>query len=233
MWTKQEDGETRQKRVLVSKKRLNASFNMGGLQIQDPEQKSAAMKMNLIQKLYKKLTSEPENNLLLLLGCTLRHNGLPTLKDLVENLAFSQSFSAIASFYHMQAKHKEAWPFVTIIGHPKEENFTPLDQIELKANNLKTVSQLFEERGGLLIPNFNPRILDMNLSPRLQAKLKKLHQKLKNSFNNFNEHSHSPITLTQFFLQKQRNISQIFMKLMRISADTAIGAPPPLPGLQE
>ena len=54
-----------------------------------------------------------------------------------KNLVFSQAFEAIANFYHMQAKQKDTWPYVAIIGHPKEaEEFTYLEKEELKRQHV-------------------------------------------------------------------------------------------------
>ncbi len=186
--------------------------------------------------------AEPNNNLLQLLLSTLEDAGLPTLHDMVEimgpkewqkvadtlrqkNLVFSQAFEAVANFYHMQAKQKDTWPYVAIIGHSKEpEEFTYLEKEELKRRHVVTVSQLFEERGGFLTSHFNMRL--NNLTPRLTFKLRLLQRKIKTVFKNFNEHTQCQNTLLNFFLSKQCNISQIFMKLMRNTADKTIGTPP-------
>ena len=44
-------------------------------------------------------------------------------------------------------------------------------------------------------------------------------------FRSLNEHTQCQNTLLNFFLSKQRNISQIFMKLMQNTADKTIGTP--------
>jgi hypothetical protein len=46
MWTKQKDGQTIQKRKLVAKKRLFASYKMGGLQINDPTTTLEGLQIN-------------------------------------------------------------------------------------------------------------------------------------------------------------------------------------------
>jgi hypothetical protein len=54
LWTRTVDSETVQKRRLVASKRLAASFHKGGLQIQQPGEKAEGLRVNLIQKCYKK-----------------------------------------------------------------------------------------------------------------------------------------------------------------------------------
>ncbi len=127
----------------------------------------------------------------------------------------------------MQAKLKDTWPFVPIIGHPKEvETFSYLEKSELRTKHLITVSQLFEERGGFLTAQLNMGLNNLNLTPRLVSKLKVLQRKIKTAFQNFNEHTQCQNTLLNFFLGKQRNISQIYMRLMRNAADKTLGTPP-------
>jgi len=50
LWTTMKSGNTHKKRKLVAQKRLSASFEMGGLQIQHPHEVITGMQLNLIQK---------------------------------------------------------------------------------------------------------------------------------------------------------------------------------------
>ena len=52
LWTRQKEGQTVGKRILVSKKRVSASFGMGGLQIPDPETTIQGTQINLLQKIF-------------------------------------------------------------------------------------------------------------------------------------------------------------------------------------
>ncbi len=54
LWSKTVNQETVQKRRLVSRKRLSASFDKGGLEIQHPNEVAAGLRINLVQKLYKR-----------------------------------------------------------------------------------------------------------------------------------------------------------------------------------
>jgi hypothetical protein len=57
LWTRTSDSETIQKRRLVAAKRLSASFDKEGLQIQNPSETAAGLRLNLIKKCYKKITA--------------------------------------------------------------------------------------------------------------------------------------------------------------------------------
>ena len=54
LWTRQLEGQTKQKRRLVAKSRLAAGLEMGGLGILSPENTVQGFQQNLIQKIYKK-----------------------------------------------------------------------------------------------------------------------------------------------------------------------------------
>jgi hypothetical protein len=57
LWTRTSDAVTTQKRRLVAAKQLSASFDKGGLQIQHPKETAAGLRLNLIQKCYKRVTT--------------------------------------------------------------------------------------------------------------------------------------------------------------------------------
>ncbi len=52
LWTRQLDGQTKQKRRLVARKRLGAGLEMGGLGIQPIENMVQGFQQNLLQKIY-------------------------------------------------------------------------------------------------------------------------------------------------------------------------------------
>jgi hypothetical protein len=60
LWSKTVNQETIQKRRLVSRKRLSASLDKGGLEIQHPNKTAAGLKIDLIQK--KEGPTEQQNN---------------------------------------------------------------------------------------------------------------------------------------------------------------------------
>ncbi len=52
---KQHDGQTIQKRRLVAKDRIPASFNRGGLQVPHPDDTAEGLHLNLLQKIQNKI----------------------------------------------------------------------------------------------------------------------------------------------------------------------------------
>jgi hypothetical protein len=64
LWTKQVDGPTKQKRSLVAKKRISAGLEMGGLNIQHPDEINQGFQLNLLQKSTSKAEhTQPETSL--------------------------------------------------------------------------------------------------------------------------------------------------------------------------
>jgi hypothetical protein len=57
LWTRTENDTTVQKRRLVAAKRPSASFDKGGLQIQLPEETAEGLRLNLLQKYFRKISS--------------------------------------------------------------------------------------------------------------------------------------------------------------------------------
>jgi hypothetical protein len=75
LWTKQQDGETVQKRRLVAKDRIPASFNRGELQVPHPDDTAEELQLNLLQKIQNKIRLPhryPLSHLLAILEETLQ-----------------------------------------------------------------------------------------------------------------------------------------------------------------
>jgi hypothetical protein len=58
LWTRQLDGQTKQKRRLVAKSRLGAGIEMGGLGVQPIENTVQGFQQNLLQKIYRRGANE-------------------------------------------------------------------------------------------------------------------------------------------------------------------------------
>jgi hypothetical protein len=58
LWTRSNNQETIQKQRLVATKRIPASFDKGGLQIQHPAETAEGLRLNLIQKCFKRINAE-------------------------------------------------------------------------------------------------------------------------------------------------------------------------------
>jgi hypothetical protein len=79
LWTRTTESVTTQKRRLVATNRLSASFDKGGLQIQHPKETSAGLRLNLIQKCYKKTVAGKETMFTKIIEEMLRQKGRPSL----------------------------------------------------------------------------------------------------------------------------------------------------------
>ena len=163
LWTKQKDGQTVRKRSLVSKKRLHGSHEVGGLNIPNLADIVTGLHQNLIQKLYKKSQTDPDNLLLQLLEDLLTRTGRPSLRSHVEHLGpvlwrktatalarhnamFSKGFKAVAELLVMYEGSQEHWHLSAIAGHTitQEIPVTAREQAMLLAAEITTVSQLYE-----------------------------------------------------------------------------------------
>jgi hypothetical protein len=141
LWTKQQDGETIQKRRLVAKDRIPASFNRGGLQVPHPADTAEGLHLNLLQKIQNKVRLPhiyPPSQLPTMLEETLRDARCLTFMEHLEkygpdgwdrtaekikdrNLLFSQAFQTMAKLLRIQTWHSAA-----IDGHYKFNKLFPL-----------------------------------------------------------------------------------------------------------
>ncbi len=55
LWTRQEEGAKIQKRRLIAKDRISASFEKGGLQLPHPADTADGLHLSLLQKIYNKI----------------------------------------------------------------------------------------------------------------------------------------------------------------------------------
>jgi hypothetical protein len=82
LWTRQQDGQTVQKRRLVAKKRLAAVLEMGGLGIQSLEHTVQGFQQNLTQKIYKRGRQANTDSMLHnILDRLISRMNRPTLED--------------------------------------------------------------------------------------------------------------------------------------------------------
>lgn len=87
LWTRQVDGETKQKRRLIAKERIPASHSMGGLQIQHPMDHAKGLRLNLIQKIWKAGIDNPFHSMLPgILQETLTTIRRPSLAQHIKNM---------------------------------------------------------------------------------------------------------------------------------------------------
>jgi hypothetical protein len=61
LWTRQEEGVKIQKRRLIAKNRISASFEKGGLQVPHPADTADGLHLNLLQRIYNKIRMPARN----------------------------------------------------------------------------------------------------------------------------------------------------------------------------
>jgi hypothetical protein len=143
LWTRTTDSVTTQKRRLVAAKRLPASFDKGGLQIQHPKDISAGLRLNLIQKCYKKIAAGKETMFIRIIEEMLRQKGRPNLTTHIESLGPTEwektankiitknrmvgmAFQSMADYLTKLEESPEDWHLAPIRGHTKFSKLLPL-----------------------------------------------------------------------------------------------------------
>jgi hypothetical protein len=136
LWTRTTDSITTQKRRLVAATRLPASFDKGGLQIQHPKDSAAGLRLNLIQKCYKKITAGQGTVFLRIIEELLRQKGRPNLATHIESLGpmewvktadkvvtknrmLGMAFRSMADYLTKLEDSPEDWHLAPIRGHTK------------------------------------------------------------------------------------------------------------------
>ncbi len=87
LWNRQEEGEKIQKRRLIAKDRIPASFNRGGVQVPHPADIAEGLHLNLLQKIQNRIRLPqrfPLSHLPTILEETLRAAGCPTFTQHLE-----------------------------------------------------------------------------------------------------------------------------------------------------
>lgn len=249
LWKRHSDGNEVQKRILVSKKRISASYEMGGLQIPHPQQTIEGMQINIIQKIYrKKANKEQDTNVGLLLDHLLEYIQRPNLKMHVNkmgplawektgermqdsNKIIAQAFQSVAKFQRIQEREPDTWAYAAIYGHSMSNNslpFTRTELMELMREKVTTISHLFQitERGHVL-PEFND-ILELKFedNPFLYFKLKNLYNNIVKGKFRINIQSWCDDTALKETMKSYVNMSRIYKKLNRKKLDNEIKMPP-------
>ena len=168
LWTRQKEGQTRQRRIRVSKRRLAASLDMGGLNIAAPAENAKGFRMNLIQRIYMREMQEIPTQLPSILHELLTRAGAASLQQHVtdmgptewrktgEKIARSNSmlgmaFKDIADLLMESETAKESWHCAAVIGHTEAMQLTHLEKQQLRGEGVVTVAQLLvtEENGNI------------------------------------------------------------------------------------
>jgi hypothetical protein len=246
LWTRTNDSNTIQKRRLVATKRLAASFDKGGLQIQHPKDTSSGLRLNLIQKCYKKISTGADTMFTRILEEMLRQKGRPNLvthiellgptewektasKIITKNRMVGMAFQSIADYLTKLEDSPEDWHLAPVRGHTKFSKLLPLYPAEvatLEVQRITTVSQLFDTHLSGRIDKAISQELLTSLAPypMLGHKLKLLVQSLlRQPFHNKYSCPRSNLaTLAKLDV----NLSRRFRVKNRELLDNTIGVAP-------
>jgi hypothetical protein len=231
LWTRQIDGQTRQKGRLVAKKRLGAGPEMGGLGIQPLENTVQGFQQNLLQKIYRSV-NQPGTGFLLprVLNRLLLCVNCPSVEDHVERLGpqltaacleqknrmFAQAFRAVAALLTLYEVDKDGWHHAAIIGHTKASILYPFTVAEaevLQEWDVVVASQLFKTNDltGMLDRSENDVLANrLQHYHLLRHKLHLLFAQLHS--NNFLEKTSVGVSTLALLFRKDQNISQKYKK---------------------
>ena len=163
MWTQQQGGIVKQKRRLVARRRLNASYEYGGLQLTFTEQVAKGLLVNAVKRIKQQLTLEEDKKLLMtkmveievfrVMGISLRQlfqmAGSQTWKILANGttfIIFKQMCNAMSSFLKLQEKNRDTWLAMPIMGHsmsPPIFRLTTHEGLILSVHGYTYIAQLF------------------------------------------------------------------------------------------
>jgi hypothetical protein len=248
LWTRQLEGQTKQKRRLVARNRLGAGLAMGGLGIQPIENTVEGFQQNLLQRIYKRVNQTASTSLLpSLLNRLLVRVHRPSLEDHVERLGpqqwettaarleqknkmFAQAFRAVSALLRLYEVDKDGWHHAPIFGHTKASLLYPFTRAEaelLWSWDIIVVSQLFNtnELTGMLDRSENDMLAGrLQQYPLLRHKLHLLTGQLRN--RNFLDKTSVAVSTLALLFRKDYNISQTYKKIIRHNLHQAMGTPP-------
>jgi len=166
LWTRQQEGQTVNKRTRVSKDRVSADIEMGGLKIAHPKELVKGFQQNLIQRILQKDTLDIPSLLPDLLQGLLDRVNRPSLDHhishlgpvqweitgdslLRENTMLGQAFHAVADLLKWHETSRESWHCAAISGHTllgDNAGMVTDGEIQLlEEAGIHTVSQLYKE----------------------------------------------------------------------------------------
>jgi hypothetical protein len=247
LWTRTANTETIQKRRLVASKRIAASFNKGGLQIQPPAEAAEGLRLNLIQKCHRKIEAGQPTMLVDILEQVLRDKRRPSLsthinslgpternitgdKIMMKNQMLGLAFKSMALYLVTLEDSPEDWHLAPVRGHTRIHKLYPLypaDLATLEVHGITTVSQLFETHlsGRIDKTISNELLTSLTRYPMLQHKLRLLTQALLHQ--PFHNKYASPRTNLAALAPIDTNLSRRYHLKCREILDTSIGVAPP------
>jgi hypothetical protein len=246
LWTRTENGTTIQKRRLVAAKRLSASFGKGGLQIPHPNETAEGLRLNMIQKYYRKISNNQPSIFTNIIERILTDSGRPNLADHVNTMGpqewmktsvkiesvnpmLSEAFKSMASFLRKLEDNHEDWHHAPIWGHSKTHKlfpFYPADIATLQSLRINTVSQIFETHiSGGIDKDISPDLLtSLQDYPSLRHKMKLFSQAFRRM--PFRQKFASPRSNLASLILLDTNMSRRYKLLCRSILDTEIKIAP-------
>jgi hypothetical protein len=251
LWTRQQEGAKIQKRRLIAKNRISASFEKGGLQVPHPTDTADGLHLNLLQRVYNIIRTParyPTSQLPNILQETLQDAGCPSLQYHLENLGpdkwertaakiknknllFSQAFQAMAKLLRIHEIDRKTWHAAAINGHTKFNKLLPLTQNEagtLRAHNIITISQLYEtNEHGILQNNPNPNTnTTLANEPELIEKLNLLRQAVNRLHLPLQDKLHVEVASASLLMRSDSKMSSYYRKTLRNVKDSEIKIAP-------
>jgi hypothetical protein len=158
-----ENDTTIQKRQLVAAKRLSASFDKGGLQIQHPEETAEGLRLNLLQKYFRKINNNQMTIFSRIITQILLRAGRLDLTEHINSMGprewhktslkirdtnpmLSEAFQSMVNLLTKLEDSSEDWHHAPIWGHSRTHKLFPLypaDIATLQTLRINTVSQSF------------------------------------------------------------------------------------------
>jgi hypothetical protein len=247
LWTKQVDGNTKQKRRLVAKRRISAGIEMGGLGIQHPDEIIQGFQLNLLQKIHRQGRTNPALNLPTILSGLLTRANRPSLADHIHHLGPKQwritgqrllpwnrllglAFHSVATLLASSETTRDLWHTAAVHGHSNFSKVFPLTHAEgrlLVERGILTVSQLLEvnDLTGRLSTDENRALFeDLTVFPHLQHKLRLFVRNFRRA--PIADKMSCPATAGSSFFIVDKNLSQIFRRQLRHQLHKKMDMPP-------
>jgi hypothetical protein len=136
LWTKKREGLVRQKRRLVAKNRVGASFQMGGLQMDSAQTSAQSLLLNSLQRLVTQSMLDPSQRTFMweLLQKDLEVHLAPDLSELLTHAGekiwakyssklkkkspfMAQIFKAMAELQALNSMDRDNWLTAPLAGH--------------------------------------------------------------------------------------------------------------------
>ena len=243
LWTHNEGGTLRQKRRLIARRRLNASYEYGGLQLTFSEQTAKGLLLNGLNRIKEQTRMENDKKFIMtkifeheifrIMGVTLgqlfKMAGSRTWKHIAtvtQSAIIGQMCGAMSGFLAIQENNRDTWLAMPILGHslsPPLFRITVHEAMILSRHGYTHVAQLFavHDTTGKInkASSADFRALDDNL----QTKCKALRARIGSNNNLSTDYTPSESILKTLDRVKWSNT---YKKIYRNKVDNTFPGPP-------